>query len=313
MLKFSTLLSVLGPLAAAASGCDRAEPADVAATVATEPAGAPRLRVATVVIRFDNGRPDFGSAPTDDRLRTVAVFADVDPADRAVVDALAGQPPVMDSAIAVDTCARQAHALPPAAASPMVRPASWIQLLDVGNLELRAGNLMLPLQIHLLPSVIDATRGVRYDAAVEHGRSFLAAGALIVNSTGGDGVAPFSARVQVPRPVRITFVGEQPTSAGVVQGLSADSELRVRWGSVDGTADLELVAGAEQEGQAAWLRCRLRDDGDFSVPAALVAELPARSPKRPWTVMLVRRTRGAVAGFSDQALVLELADSVHVD
>lgn len=287
-----------------------ADPADRAPA---ESPPAARIRAAAVRVRFDNGRPEFGQqAPTDDRLRAVAVFADVDRRDSALADALVGQPPADAPDLQPDTCALQALAGQDVAALPALRPQSWAQLLDVGNLELRAGQQRLPLRIQLLPAIIDATRGVRYEGAAEHGRGILSAGQLQLAATGGDGVAAFSVAVRVPRPVRITFVGEQPPQAGIVRGVAANSEIRLRWGSVDGAAELELIVGMQSAAEPGWLRCRLRDDGEFAVPAELAAKLPARSEQRPWVLMLVRRARAAIGGFAGSALVIELADAVHL-
>ena len=306
-------VAALATLLLGTGACDRPASDAPAASAPAENAATPRVRVASVRVRFDNGRPEFGgSAPSEDRLRAVAVFADADPRDRPVIEALVGQAAAGAPLLAIDTCVRQGSAGMPMAELPALKPASWIQLLDVGNLELRAGGLSLPLQIRLLPAVIEATRGVRYDAAVERGRTFLASGPLAVSGTGGDGVAAFSAQVAVPRPVRITLVGETPPEGGLVRGLRA-GELHVRWGSADASADLELLAGSETSQEPVWLRCRPKDDGAFTLPVDLVAHLPARSPQRPWTVMVVRRSRAAVPGFAGQALVLELADAVHVE
>ncbi|MBM4342596.1 MAG: hypothetical protein FJ100_04375 [Deltaproteobacteria bacterium] len=298
---------------AAVLACERpaADPAESHALPAT-PAPT-RARVASIRVRFDNGRPEFGKAESsEDRLRAVAVFADADPRDRSIVLGLVGGGDAAGADPGLDGCVRQGSVGGGAGAAASTRPASWIQLMDVGNLELRAGNLALPLQIRLLPAVVDATRGVRYEAVVERGRGLLAAGTLRLSATGGDGMAAFSAEVAVPRPVRISFVGDQPPETGLVRHLPP-GELRVRWGSVDGRADLELLAGSETTDVPVWLRCRPKDDGEFVLPAGMVAQLPPRSPQRPWTLMVVRRSRAAVPGFGDGGLTLEVADAVHVE
>ncbi len=296
-----------------ATACERPANDDVHANAPPQAPAAPRASVASIRVRFDNGRPEFGKAESsEDRLRAVAVFADADPRDRSIVQALVSESADADAVPEPDTCVRQGSAGARGDAAPATRPSSWIQLMDVGNLELRAGSLSLPLQIRLLPAVIDATRGVRYEAVVDRGRGFLAAGVLRLSGTGGDGVAAFATEVAVPRPVRISFVGDAPPQTGLVRGL-ATGELRVRWGSVDNRADLELLAGSETSDEPVWLRCRPKDDGEFTLPPDLVAQLPPRSAARPWTLMVVRRSRAAVPGFAEGGLVLELADAVHVE
>ncbi len=306
-LAFSLALAVL-------IGCDR--PALLAGDDVATPqrADTPRLRRASIWIRFDNGRLDTGTGPpNEDRLTVSAVFGDADPHDAQVIDALAGQATVGNAGLPADSCEHLISAGQGLNPAGVARPRSWVQLLDIGNLKLSAGSLQLPLRVQLVPAVIDATRGVRYDAAVDHGRNFLAAGTLTVAATGGDGVAAFAAAIGVPRPVRISYIGDAAVRGGTVQGPVAEEALRLRWGSVDGSADLELRIGSEAPGQLGWLRCRLHDDGEFIVPKALSDSLPKRQAHRPWSMVLVRRTTAAVAGFAGQPLVLELADGVHVD
>ncbi len=298
---------------ALAVACDRPVVEDAETHAPPQPAFALRTKMASIVVRFDNGRPEFGKAESsEDRLRAVAVFADADPRDRPIVQALVGGRTASDAAPQLDACVRQGSAGATREPTSDTRPASWIQLMDVGNLELRAGSLGLPLQIRLLPAVIDATRGVRYEAVVDRGRGFLAAGTLRLSGTGGDGIAAFTAELPVPRPLRISFVGDASPQTGLVRGLPP-GELRVRWGSADGRADLELLAGSETSDEPVWLRCRPRDDGEFTLPPDLVAQLPPRSAARPWTLMVVRRSRAPVPGFVEGGLVLEVADAVHVE
>lgn len=272
-----------------------------------------RTRAAAVTLRFDNGRSEPGNlAQAQDRLQVAAVFADVDRRDLPLLLGLVGQPGAGGEIDAPDTCVRQTESVRPLGTGSGTRPNSWMQLLDVGNLELLAGEHKAPLSVQLVPAVIESARGVRYDLAIDQSRTWLAAGRLTLRATGGDGVAPFEATVGVPRPVRITHVGQVAAQQGVVQGVPSDEPLRLRWGSVDGTAELELMVGSEEPGALGWLRCNLKDDGEFVVPPGLTAQLPPRSARRSWLVVLVRRTSAAIPGFAAKAMRLELADSVHV-
>jgi len=273
-----------------------------------------RARAAAVTIRFANGRLEpWGVAAGSDRLQIAAVFGDVDRRDITLVGDLVGQAPRAPALPSVDACVRQPGLLHRFDVRPSAVPHAYVQLLDVGNLELRAGKLHLPLRVQLVPSLLAAARGVRYDGDQDMGRSWLAGGPLHLAATGGDGIAAFDAVVAVPRPVRLTYVGSEPVRAGHVQGPAPGQDLLLRWGSVDGSAELELQVGAEVDGALGWLRCRLRDDGAFSVPAALIAQLPARTPGRPWLAMLVRSRRAAIAGFEGLPLSLELTDAAHID
>jgi len=305
----AVLLAALAVAACDRPGADRA--AEPTALPALSP---PRTRRAAIAIRFDNGRTTVGDGTLlSDRLRISAVFGDVDVRDTHVVDALAGLAAEEAAQIAPDHCMRVASTGPGGATDLAPRPRAWVQLLDVGNLELRAAAQRAPLRVGLVPAVIEATRGVRYDLAVDSGRAWLAAGRLTVVATGGDGVAGFSAPIDVPRPVRVTQVGDQTPVEGTIRGLGRPVDLTVRWGSVDGRADLELRVGSEAPGAFGWLRCHPRDDGAFTLPPDLIADLPERRPHRPWAVVIVRRTAAQVAGFAGTPLRLEVADRVHVE
>jgi hypothetical protein len=294
--------------------CQRQD--DKATAIATTPATPTadlRTRAAAITVRFHHGR----SAPDSldqghDRLQVAAVFADVDRRDAGLVAGLASQAGPGGAIEGLDQCVRQPEGTRPLGATTATRPQAWVQLLDVGNVELASRDQRWPLRIQLVPAVVEAARGVRYDLSLDNARMMLAASPLVLRATGGDGVAGFEARVEVPRPVRLTHVGAVAVRQGVAEGVPLDGDLPLRWGSVDGHAELEMRIGSEEPGTLGWLRCRLHDDGAFAVPQSLLATLPTRSVHRPWLVVLVRKTKAAVPGFDGQPLQLELTDSVHV-
>ena len=303
-------------MATPSCGRDRAEPV-VKRPVASDPGSQQRQRAAAVIVRFDNGRSAAhqeagGGEAAEDRLQVAAVFADIDKRDTALLSTLTGQTTGGAEIPGIDTCMRQPEAARATGLSSPTDLRGWAQLLDVGNLELRAGVNRLPLRVQLLPAVVEAARGVRYDFAQDRARSLLSFSPMQLVATGGDGVSAFEATIAVPRPVRITHVGAVVVRQGSAQGVAVDEDLRLRWGSVDGSADLEVRVGSEEPGSLGWVRCRLHDDGEFAVPASLTADLPVRGPRRPWLVVLVRRRSAAIPGFPGQPLRLELADSVHV-
>lgn len=297
-----------------AVGCGKTERAP--ATLPERPAAGPpdlRTRAAAITVRFHHGRGARGSVEQGhDRLQAAAVFADVDRRDVGLLAGLADQSGPGGMLDGVDTCVRQPEATRPLGTGTATRAQAWMQLLDVGNVELASRDQHWPLRIQLVPAVVEAARGVRYDLAIDEARMMLAASPLVLRATGGDGVAPFEARVDVPRPVRITHIGAVAVRQGVAAGVVTDGDLPLRWGSVDGHAELEMRIGSEEPGTLGWLRCRLQDDGAFTVPRSLMESLPPRSERRPWLVVLVRRTTAAVPGFAGQPLRLELTDSVHV-
>ncbi|MSP92728.1 MAG: hypothetical protein EXR79_13140 [Myxococcales bacterium] len=270
------------------------------------------VRRAAVTLRFSSGRL---ASPTDpdaaDRLQVAAVFGQLDARDAGLLDDLVGRERPA-GAMAIDGCVADLGPTAAGTRAAAQRPHAWVQLLDVGNVTLRAGADELPLRVQMVPSLTEATRGVRYDADRAMSRVWLAAGSLLLAGTGGDGVEPFTVTIDVPRPVRLTHVGPNAVRLGRVPGPVAGEELSVRWGSVDGAAELTLQVGAEVDGRPGWLRCRLRDDGAFTVPAELAAQLPARTEARPWLARLTRARSKPMPGFAGDGMRLELSDAVHV-
>ena len=300
----------------AALGCERAPltppPPSATAPVAPVVRGR-RARAAAITVRFSNSGVEPGSHRLGyDRLRVSGVFADADRRDIHLLAELIGPPLKRLAGQDLDTCVRSEGPWVGHGASTMPSPRAYLQLLDIGNLSLSAGPKHLPLRISMVPSLFSAVRGVRYDGDVDYGRSWLAHGRLKLSATGGDNVEPFTVEVPVPRPVRLTHVGGVPARGGIVEGLGEDPEMTIRWGSVDGKAELQVWIGAEQGRGIDWIRCRLKDDGNFLLAPALLKGLPTRSPRRPWLVVLVRSTQATVPGFMGEPLRLELLDSVRV-
>ncbi len=271
-----------------------------------------RARAAALTIRFSNSGIEPGSSELGyDRLQVAAVFADADRRDVHLVGDLVGLSSRRPQVQFEDTCVRQQGPFEPRAVRRHVVPHAWLQLLDVGNMSLTSSDHSLPLRITMVPSLFSAIRGVRYDGDVDHARHLLAAGKLSLHATGGDGVAAFSATVDVPRPVRLTHVGSQPVRGGRVRLPKEPGDLLLRWGSVDGSARMEVVIGAERGEGLDWLHCRLSDDGMFTVPVEALLALPKRSEDKPWLISLVRSRLAGVPGFPGEPLRLQLVDAVR--
>ncbi|MCB9738882.1 MAG: hypothetical protein H6747_06410 [Deltaproteobacteria bacterium] len=270
-----------------------------------------RNRVAAVTIRFWNRAIEPGAEGAGfDQLRLAAVFADADPRDIHLVGALVGSRDPGRELPSADSCVIE----PRPVGQPSVAPTAWMQLLDVGDLQLRAGEQTMPIAVSLVPSLFSGVRGVRYDGERDHSRGMLAHGRLDVLGSGGDGVPAFRASIAVPRPLRVSHVAGEPVRSGRVRPRGPVEDLELRWGSTDGGARrVELQLGVEGEGELRWLRCSLRDDGDFTVAAPLLSALRDDSGRRPWLLILSRSVDAEVPGFEGTPLRLELLDAVRID
>ncbi len=270
--------------------------------------GRGRLRAAVIALRFFNRPADEAPSPTDsDHLRLAAVFADLDRRDLDILYALVGTQPPEARPIGLDTCAFSPAGREVARSAPV----AWMQLLDVGDVRVLIGDRAMPAAVSIVPSILGAVRGVRYDAELASARTLLSSGALRLRTDGGDGVPAIDAAITVPRPLRITRLAGQPVRAGGVEMLGQPEELHLTWGTVDGRAELELRVTADLGGEPAFLRCRLRDDGAFVVPSALLTPWRAHRP-RAWLVSLDRRLDLAIAGLPGLPLRVTWSDHARL-
>jgi hypothetical protein len=219
---------------------------------------------------------------------TILGFADFDgvPLDGCkVTDGTAA----LDSALAADGVALTAE----------------VALLDAGNLELRG-----PLSNH--DSAVIAPRHypelVPFVSGVVYGGDELSPVALglgqpySVSGDGGNEVGPFNASVVAPR----SF------PALSVDLLHRGSDLDVRW-STESTPTVEpLVLEARWSSRTGThtVRCRVRDDGAFSIPHDAFADLPATAALSTATVTATRLARAPffAPGAGRGELTLALKD-----
>lgn len=294
--------------------CDRPSPPRVPRPQPSrpqEPTDARRTRAAAVTIQFANGSRSPQEAPAGhDHLQVAGVFGDIERADVGVLADLVGRPSA--SVLELETCVRQADPAHGPGPRPGAPPHGYMQLLDVGNLTLRSGTQSLPLRVRMVPNLFEAARGVRYDLDRDVSRTWLAAGALHLTGTGGDGVPAFDVAVEMPRPLRVTWVAGQPIHTADVQLPAGTGELSLRWGSVDGSGEVDVLLGADVTAGLGWLHCRVKDDGEFVVPAELVLLLPKRTTGRPWLLRLLRAREVPFPGLDALPLRLELSDSVSL-
>ncbi|MCU1283227.1 MAG: hypothetical protein JWM53_6773 [bacterium] len=216
---------------------------------------------------------------------TILGFADFDgvPLDSCkVFDGTAE----LDSALAADT----------------VAPTAEVSLLDAGHLEMRGPIDRAAFSARHYPELVPFVSGVVYGGeetspiALGLGQPYQVAG------EGGNEVGPFSATVTAPR----SF----PTLQ--VEVLHRGSDLDVRWSSEGQPTGEPLVLEARWSSRAGMrtVRCRVRDDGAFSIPHDSFADLPATSALSSATVTATRLARAPffAPGAGRGELTLSLKD-----
>ena len=187
-----------------------------------------------------------------------------------------------------------------ALAADNVAPSAEVALLDAGNLELRGPIDRLAIMPHHYPELVPFVSGVVYGSdelrpiALGFGQPYS------VTGDGGNEVGPFSATVVAPRSFPVLSVDP----------LHRGSDLDVRW-STDATPAAEpLVLEARWNGRAGTrtVRCRVRDDGAFSIPHDAFADLPANATSATLTATRLSRAAFFAPGAGRGELTLALKD-----
>jgi hypothetical protein len=159
-------------------------------------------------------------------------------------------------------------------------PTGSIELIDVGDVTLRAGADAMPLAARAFPDVGELVSGVFYtsrDAA-----SDLPAGATYtLEGTGSAFVDRFSVEADAPPALADVSVDDAVLTEGVT--LDADTAATVRWRAAEGRdaarpGDVVFVDVSAQSG--AQIRCVFQDEGRGVLPAwvlrpATLGALPA--------------------------------------
>lgn len=166
-------------------------------------------------------------------------------------------------------------------------------LMDVGPLNLE-GPSAGPLTL-----TYNASQDGAYTKAGTDGT--LPGGTLAFDTTysfsgSGDsaqGIGPFSGEVYLPERLALTSPAYQDVGMGM-QGIKVNptANLALTWsGSSEGDLTVEL-AGGSMGGDTGSIHCRLVDDGAYTIPAAMVSQVPLGDMAFFNMLTLKRNTRG---------------------
>ena len=296
------LLTVTLAVALTAAACSGGQPQDAGGQ-----AGAERsFGLVAVTYTHTSGEPLDRL-----RLRSTAQFVRYSGMDARRVARLLALPldPERDLP-RVDTCRTDDLSLNLAReGSEEGQEAGSVELLGAGDLDLRTPTGPRVLQPRHFPGLLPFVTGVVYDEA--RGKPVARLGRVAVRSRGGDAIAGFSVATTAPALPTITSVGGVPPGDGELR-LSGRSALAVRWRATRKPARVDItylqIRYRRGAGEVA-LRCRMADDGAFTVPGPQVRDLAAAAPGRV-TVELarVRRAFFATAGLQQAELRVAVRD-----
>jgi hypothetical protein len=183
-----------------------------------------------------------------------------------------------------------------------------VALLDAGRIDVRGPIDRAALRSVHYPELVPFVSGIVYGGDDAHPISLGLGQSYAVLGDGGEEVGPFTAGVVAPR----SFPGL------IVDSLRRGSDLDVRWTPAEesGEALLLEVKWSSRAGSRS-VRCRVRDDGEFSVAHDAFDLLPASlgssdgaPPRSPGTVTLSRIARAQLVaqGAGRGELTVELRD-----
>jgi hypothetical protein len=198
-----------------------------------------------------------------------------------------------------------------------------LDLLSVGPITVEGPSRRLQLEERRLPALVEAFSGVVYGTSDRQqttssfDRLDYAAGAPYTFRAPGDReVGGFDVTLRAPERVRLEAVSGRVGSASGEVRLRRGRDLSIQWnGSGDEQADLflDLEAGAGPD--APRLKCRLEDDGRFTLPDELLTELADETSRLGMTLRRVESKRVEVPRIEHAEFYLSASDhlTVHLE
>jgi len=168
----------------------------------------------------------------------------------------------------VDTCALAGED-----AGAFADPAADVELLDVGEIEVRVAGTRTRMLARMFPDLAGMVGGVFYAEDGTLGPARADVDEYVLSAEGAD-IPGFEVVVVAPQGLTtVTFGGR---AAEAVHRLSRESDLELQWDAGDprDRIEVDLVAGGDV------LQCLARDDGFFAVPSDILARLGADSEAR---------------------------------
>lgn len=188
-----------------------------------------------------------------------------------------------------------------ALADGMQRQTAEVALLDAGHLELHGTNSRTQLVAHHYPELVPFVSGVVYGTDEGESLPLTLGQSYTIFGDGGEEVGPFQATANAPQ----SFPELQ--SPVLRRGMPLD----LRWSSASGADPLliEVKWSSRSGGRA--VRCRVTDDGQFTIGRESFETLPPTGQLGSVTVLAMRVGRGPfeAPGIGRGELAIELRDA----
>lgn len=185
-----------------------------------------------------------------------------------------------------------------------------IELVDVGVIDVRAGDRSLALEPQSFPGLMSLLQGAIYGTTDADGVAWQNGADWTFGSKGASGIGPFEVSTEAPDElVVLRIAADDPAIRTPVVERALDLPVRWEAGARDDVVRIEI--GWTQLGTEMRLRCAASDDGAFSVPASLLRQLPDASLATSVRILVQRERRRAfgTAGLDEGVLLVSLAET----
>jgi hypothetical protein len=286
--------ALLGLVAVVGVGCSGEE---------AEPAPIPHSRLGLVSVSYEH---DWVDSQEGALLTTTAQFVRYAASDHEQVARLLALPlePARDLP-GMDRCQVYDTTLDLGAEADMeTGQTNNVELLEAGNLQVQTRDQIITLMPRHFPGLLPSISGVIYGEAqttLDQQPDRIRA-----TSRGSEAVGQFLAQVQSPTLPRLTHIGYVEPTDNLL--LPRGDDLSLQWQN-DGASSRDVtyveLRYSNSKRELA-LRCRLRDDGEFSIPAERLVQISGRVSLE---LTRLRRVAFSTGGLDRGELRVSIRDS----
>lgn len=253
---------------------------------------------------------DSGSSALTEQFRITGLFVRHATEAEAMAESLLGMQTV-DVDLPLDACRAPAPVLDERRWSPPRR--SVVELLDVGDLSVKFGTGQKTVATRTFPDLLRVIVGVIYSTDEAHGVVFRPGRTYDLRASGSDEVGAFEVALDAPEDlVDLRVAGSMPGEDTPV--ITRGTPLDIGW-DADGFGDEVMATLTFTSMGAPWsMTCRMRDDGEFTVPASLTSGFPdpLTCSDAELSLTRVRQVAFRAAGLSSGALRFEVTSDFAV-
>ncbi len=246
-------------------------PACVDETAEYEDTTAPKMLSRGIITASFSRYIEIGSDTPYETFGLTGVFARSEPAETATVDMLWDQTPE-EVDLVLDSCTIPSPVLDKSRAQTPFADRT-IELLDVGDLTVSFGGATKPVPTRTFPDLLKLIVGVTYAADDTQGVLFQPGDTYDIRATGTESMVDFRVALDAPEDLgRVTLDGVSPEDGSPV--VSRGQNVALTWDGGGYGDEVYVNLGWTGMGTPWQITCRVRDDGQFVIPADITIGLP---------------------------------------